>query len=170
MRFADTNASARARGTLFVHACTRAMTTPIEWLLADVLGTEVVVDWRPQPIAPAMARAEVLFSGPVGTAARIVSGLRTIPHVRFEVTEHVAGLSERYSFTPSLGVFRADLDVHGNIVVGEQQLRSAMERSPLDARSLMGQLDALLGTAWDAELEPFRVAADNDPVRYLHVI
>jgi hypothetical protein len=31
-------------------------------------------------------------------------------------------------------------------------------------------LDGLLGTAWDAELEPFRHAGDGAPVRWLHQV
>jgi hypothetical protein len=29
-------------------------------------------------------------------------------------------------------------------------------------------LGLLLGTAWDAELEPFRLAGEGTPVRWLH--
>ena len=29
-------------------------------------------------------------------------------------------------------------------------------------------LEEVLGTEWDAELEPFRVAGEGTPVRYLH--
>jgi hypothetical protein len=34
--------------------------------------------------------------------------------------------------------------------------------------SLSDELDRLLGTAWDNELEPFRRAADGAPVRWLN--
>jgi hypothetical protein len=34
--------------------------------------------------------------------------------------------------------------------------------------SLRGELDRLLGRAWDEELEPFRYAGDGAPVRWLH--
>jgi hypothetical protein len=38
----------------------------------------------------------------------------------------------------------------------------------VNATSLEEELDRLLGRAWDAELEPFRCAAEGAPVRWLH--
>ena len=37
-----------------------------------------------------------------------------------------------------------------------------------DAPTLEEELDRLLGRPWDAELEPFRCAAEGAPVRWLH--
>ena len=160
-------ASSRAWGTLFIHACTRALTAPLEWALSDVLSEQVSLDWSAQPIAPAMVRAELDWSGADGSAARMVSALRQLPHLRFEVTEHRLDGAERFSFTPTLGVFRADLDSLGNLLVGEQRLRALSERLAAGV-DVAAELDAWLGTAWDAELEPFRVASDGESVRWLH--
>ena len=38
------------------------------------------------------------------------------------------------------------------------------------AAALRAGLHGLLGTAWDAELEPFRRAGDGAPVRWLHQV
>ena len=166
------SASTRARGTLMVHACTRAMTTPLEWVLADVIGQPVALEWNVQPIAPSMMRTEYQWSGEVGSAARLASGLRSLPHVRFEITEHtqVAGCDQRISFTPTLGIFRADIDVNGDILINEQRIRHAVENESLQGISLQSAIDAMLGTAWDAELEPFRIAADSNSVRWVHKV
>lgn len=162
----------RARGTLLIHACTRAMTAPLEWVLASVIGQQVKLDWVAQPIAPSMVRASFEWAGVVGEAEKIVSGLRTIPNVRFEVTQlsSTPGFDQRWSFAPSLGVFRSDIDIHGNIMINELRIRHAMEMYSTDAVALLSALDQTLGTAWDAELEPFRIASDGDSVRWVNQV
>ena len=148
------------------------MTAPLEWVLATVLEHPVKLDWLTQPIAPSMVRASFEWSGTVGQAERIVSGVRGIPNVRFEVTQisSTSGFDQRWSYAPSLGVFRSDIDVHGNIMVNELRIRHAMENNSLDATALMAALDESLGTAWDAELEPFRIASDGDSVRWVNQV
>lgn len=166
--FADT-ASPRARGTLFLHACTKAMTSPIEWLLSEQFGNKVDLQWSAQPIAPNMVRAEYLWHGAAGSANVLASALRNIPHVRFEITEHTGFTNQRISFTPSLGIFQSETDEFGNVLVNEQQMRVLQQKLfQLDSIATSAEVDKLLGTAWDAELEPFRIAADGDSVRWLH--
>ena len=163
-------ASARARGTLLVHTCTRAMTGPLEWTLSEILGTPVTLQWQPQPIAPAAVRADVEWAGSPGTAAALASRLMKIPGIRFEITEfvHGAGCDQRFSYTPDLGIYRADTDANGDITINEQRLRTAMDRHADNPGELRRALNLMLGAQWDAELEPFRVAADGDSVRWVH--
>jgi hypothetical protein len=166
----DSAISTRARGTLLVHACTKAMTTPLEWVLSEVLGESINLAWTSQPISPSMVRAEFEWTGTLGQAARIASGLRSLPHIRFEITEHtaIAECDQRWSFTPALGMFRADIDTNGDILINEQRIRHALEVASLENVELSQALDDMLGTAWDAELEPFRIAADGNSVRWVH--
>lgn len=164
--------SMRAHGTLIVHASTKAMTAPIEWLLSDLTGNPVKLNWFSQNISPSMVRATFEWSGQAGMAAKMVSGLRTVPHIRFEISEfsNTSDFNQRFCFTPSLGIFRADINVNGDIVINEQRLRHIMETNRSDQNALETSLDELLGTAWDVELEPFRVAMDSDVVRIAHRI
>lgn len=166
------SAVSRAHGTLIVHASTKAMTAPIEWQLSDITGSHVKMDWYTQTIAPSMVRGSFEWSGQAGFAAKIASGLRTIPHIRFEVTEmsNTSDFNQRICFTPTLGIFRADINVHGDIVINEQQLRHEMEKTAGQPEKLQNAIDQLLGTAWDVELEPFRVSMDSDVVRLAHRI
>ncbi len=60
------------------------------------------------------------------------------------------------------------IGVHGDALVGEDRLRSAVQASGGDPRMLLQELDTLLGKAWDEELEPFRYAGAGAPVRWLH--
>jgi hypothetical protein len=74
----------------------------------------------------------------------------------------------RYSFTPSLGVFTGVIGACGDIMVPEDRLRTVMANAAVGKSALEGELDRLLGTPWDNELEPFRRAGDGAPVRWLH--
>jgi hypothetical protein len=101
--------------------------------------------------------------------------------MRFEVTEDpTPGVEgERYSSTPTLGVFRATIGINGDVLVGEERLRAALERAAAAARvgyredadpdaDLAEDIGRLLGQPWDDELEPFRIAGEDTPVRWLH--
>ena len=148
------------------------MTAPVEWVLADLTKAPVKLDWYNQTISPSMVRASFEWSAGSGMAAKIASGLKAIPHIRFEVTEMSSGpdFNQRICFTPNLGIFRADVNVHGDVVVNEQRLRHLLETKQSDLVEFQNAIDSLLGTAWDVELEPFRVAMDSDVVRIAHRI
>ena len=74
----------------------------------------------------------------------------------------------RYSYTPGLGIFTAVTSANGDILVPEGRLRAAVALGATGASVLETELDRLLGTAWDNELEPFRRASDGAPVRWLN--
>jgi hypothetical protein len=54
-------------------------------------------------------------------------------------------------------------------MIHEDRLRAVM-LGATDPAELRRGLDLILGTAWDAELEPFRRAGDGVPVRWLHQV
>jgi hypothetical protein len=118
-------------------------------------------------------RAELSWQAEPGTGSRLASALRDWAQLRFEVTEEpsAGAEGERWSATPSLGMFHATTGVHGDIVVREDRLRAALARAAADpATDLVGEMQALLGKAWDDELETFRYAGDGAPVRWLHQV
>jgi hypothetical protein len=88
--------------------------------------------------------------------------------VRFEVTEEPSpGVDgERFMHVPGRGLFRAATGAAGDIQLGEDQLRALMAavRGP---EGLAHALDRAMGTAWDADLEPYRHASDGAPVSAL---
>jgi hypothetical protein len=133
----------------------------------------VTLDWTPQPAAPGTLRAELSWQGDPGTGSKLASALRDWMHLRFEVTEEpsAGAEGERYSSTPTLGLFHATTGVHGDIMVREDRLRAALARAASDpATTLLDEMNGLLGKAWDDELEPFRYAGDGAPVRWLHQV
>lgn len=161
-------ANRRASGTLWVHHASRALSSHVEWALADVLPLTVDLPWQPQPAAANAVRLHVGWRGPAGTAARIASALRVFD-VRFEVVETASNeaVGERLSYVPSLGLFRATIGPLGDVLVGEDRLRSALASAYGDgARGMVEEVDRLLGGPWDRELEPFRAAALGEPVRW----
>jgi hypothetical protein len=161
------------RGVVYVHSAPPALCPHVEWAVGGVLGVRVTLDWTPQPAAPGTVRAELSWQADAGTGARLASALRDWMHLRFEVTEEpsAGAEGERWSSTPTLGLFHATTGVHGDILVREDRLRAALARAGSDpATDVLTEMQALLGKSWDDELETFRYAGDGAPVRWLHQV
>jgi len=169
---AGSDAAVLTSGVVYVHACPRAMSPHLEWALAAVFGEPVRVPWSPQVIIPTAVRTQLSWTGPMGTAARITSALLPFTHVRFEVTEDAAPgrLGERFSFTPALGLFRADIGPHGDVLIPEDRLRVAIAQSGISELTLAQEISRLLGQPWDEELESFRCAHEDATVRVLEQV
>ena len=157
-------------GVLQVHTAPPALCPHIEWAVAGTVGTTVSMPWVSQPAAPGSLRAELTWHGQPGTAGAITSALAGWNRLRFEVTEEASPGCDavRYSYTPGLGIFSAVTSANGDILVPEGRLRAAIALGATGASVLETELDRLLGTAWDNELEPFRRAGDGAPVRWLN--
>ncbi len=160
------------RGVLFVHSAAAALLPHIESALSNILGMSVSLQWTAQPAQPGTWRAEYSWSGDAGTAASIASAMRGWERLRFEVTEDMTANTEgeRFSYTPTLGIFRAVVGVHGDIMIPEDKLKSSVVRAALGETTLMNEIDKLLGKPWDDELESFRYAGEGAPVKWLHQV
>lgn len=159
-------------GVLFVHSAPAALCPHVEWAVAGVLGQRVSLQWCPQPAAPGTLRAELSWQAAPGTAARVTSALRGWQMIRFEVAENPSpGCDgERFSYTPSLGIFSAMTGVHGDVLVSENRLRAALSAASRGESGLDDEIRRLTGGPWDDELEPFRHAGEGAPVRWLHAV
>jgi hypothetical protein len=163
---------------LQVHSAPPALCPHIEWAVAGIVGVPVNLSWVGQPAAPGSVRGELAWSARPGTAGEMMSALAGWNRLRFEVTEEASPGCDavRYSYTPALGMFSAVTSANGDIMIPENRLLAAMTVAAgvrsgvpaVNATSLEEELDRLLGRAWDAELEPFRCAAEGAPVRWLH--
>jgi hypothetical protein len=160
------------RGVLYVHSAPSALCPHIEWAAGGVLGVAVSMDWIPQAAQSGTYRAELSWTGDVGSAAAVASALRGWNHLRFEITEEPTNSSEgtRFSYTPELGVFHAVTGIHGDIMIPEDRLKAAVVKAALGDTTLLNEIDKLLGKPWDDELETFRHAGDGAPVRWLHQV
>ena len=159
-----------ASGVLYVHSSPPALCPHVEWAVAAELGVRACFQWTAQPSAHGSLRAELGWHGRSGTGGRLAAALRGWSPLRYEVTEDPGPGrdGERYSVTPSLGVFRATTSANGDILIGEDRLRALMA-TPGAAQFAHG-IDTLLGGAWDSELEPYREAGDGAPVTFLHQV
>jgi len=157
-------------GVLQVHSAPPALCPHIEWAVAGTVGATVSMPWVSQPAAPGSVRAEVTWHGRPGTAGAITSALAGWNRLRFEVTEEASPGCDgvRYSYTPNLGIFSAVTSANGDVLVPENRLRAALTIAAAGTAVLDTELERLLGTAWDNELEPFRRASDGAPVRWLN--
>ncbi|WGL51085.1 DUF3145 domain-containing protein [Nocardioides sp. BP30] len=160
------------RGVLYVHSAPSALCPHVEWAVGGVLGVAVNLDWTPQGAQSGTYRAELSWTGAVGSAAAVTSALKGWNHLRFEITEESTSGSEgaRFSYTPELGVFHAVTGLHGDIMIPEDRLKAAVVKAALGETTLMLEIDKLLGKPWDDELETFRHAGEGAPVRWLHQV
>jgi hypothetical protein len=154
-----------------VHSAPLAVVPHVEWAIARVLGTPVRLEWSAQPADPNTRRAECNWSGQPGTGAEFATALRCWPMLRFEVTEEPSpGYDgERFMHVPGRGVFRAAVGVSGDLMITEDQVRSVLA-SARGSEAISHALDRLLGTAWDAELEPYRYAGEGAPATRLNQV
>jgi hypothetical protein len=159
------------RGVIYLHCCPSAIAPHVEWALAGVLGRPARLHWTNQPVAPTHLRAEASWIGPVGTAARLAASLRAWPMLVFEISEDGTSVSdgERLAYVPGRGFHRSTVAANGDVVVGEERLRGLMSRAR-SADEFQHGLAELLGTAWDVELEPYRMGGDGAPVTLLHQV
>lgn len=161
-----------ARGVLYVHSAPRALCPHVEWAAGRALERAVNFTWETQPVLKGAQRAEFYWEGPRGSGAKIASSLRGWEHLRFEVTED-AGLGAdggRWMHTPDLGIFFAQTDTVGNMVIPEDRLRYAMDVAGSNTLELHRELRLALGQAWDDELEAFRHAGEATQVTWLHKV
>jgi hypothetical protein len=161
-----------ARGMIFIHSSPRALCPHVEWAAGRALGRAVNFSWTEQPVLAGSQRAEFYWDGQQGMGAAIASSLRGWEHLRFEVTEDAGPGADggRWLHTPDLGIFYAQTDSAGNVVVPEDRIRYAMEVAGSDATELQRELRVALGQAWDDELEAFRHASDDSSVIWLHKV
>lgn len=165
-------ATPQARGVIYVHSAPKALCPHLEWAVGRSLGQAVSFEWADQPVMPGSRRAEYYWEGPAGTGAALATAIRGWEHLRFEVSEDPTPRSDggRWMHTPDLGIHYAQMDTAGNVVIPEDRVRYAMEVAEGDAFELQRELSVALGSAWDDELEPFRVASDDAPVVWLHKV
>ena len=68
---------------------------------------------------------------------------------------------ERFMHVPGRGMFRAAMSVNGDIMLTEDRVRSVIDSVHGTPQSLAHALERVLGTGWDADLEPYRHAGEG---------
>src|ERR1700759_4813149 len=138
------------RGVVYVHSTPLAVCAHVEWAIARVLDAPVSLHWAAQPVEPGARRAECSWSGRAGTGSELAAALRQWPMIRFEVTEEpssgVDGM--RFMHVPGRGLFAAAMSANGDVMLGEDRIRTLMLKAR-NPEALAHELDKALGTAWD---------------------
>ena len=138
------------QGVLYVHSAPRALTPHIEWAASGVLGVPARISWEDQPVGARLQRGEMTWRGREDTGARLVSSLRGMHEIRFEVTQEATAAVDgaRWSCTPDLGIHHAVTDHAGNIVLTEDHVRGCIERAGDDPVPCT-EAGIALGSPWD---------------------
>lgn len=158
-------------GVIYVHSSPSAVCPHVEWAISGTLGVRAGLRWTAQPAAAGQLRSECSWTAEPGTSGKIVTALRAWPMLRFEVTEEPStGVDgQRFCYAPGLGLWHARTGANGDIMVGEDQLRTLANNSA-GGDAFLHHVHKLLGTPWDDALEPFRRAGDGAPVTWLHQV
>ncbi len=162
----------QARGMIYIHSASAALCPHIEWAIGAVAGARLQFDWTNQPAERGAQRAEAAWTGDIGSGAAFASALARLGQARFEITEEPTRSSDgqRFCFTPTLGSFTAIVGIHGDIHVPEDRLKHAVATDALGGEPIHKALEKLLGVPWDEELDVFRYATEDAPIRWLHQV
>ncbi len=101
-------------------------------------------------------------------ADQIISALTRVSGLHFEAMQNLGNFGQLFMFVPGLGMYRADTNGAGEILVSEDRIRNVMEQSTGNSREMQRLIRLLLGQAWDDVLEPFRAQRYNQNIALLH--
>ena len=149
------------QGMVFIHSAPRALLSHLEWTMGRIIGGPISPHWL--PIGATQFRTEFHWQGDAQTGADLTAELMGWKSLRFEVTQD----NYRWSFTPTLGLFQANTDDAGNILVNEFRMNAALESAGSNAFELQRQMRILIGQPWDDELEIFRMRGAESPIVWL---
>lgn len=149
-----------ATGLVYLHKVPKALISHVEWTIAGVCGTAVSISWHPD-LEESGSMAVVSWSGDIQAGAVLASAFMNLKTITFEVTQDSINgeVGHRWSFLPELGMFQSAVDAAGNILVSENQIRSALLRAGENSLRIQAEIRKLLGQAWDDELEIYRERA-----------
>jgi len=152
-----------SNGLVFIHHAPKALLSHIEWTVAGVSGNPVQIKWSALKEASLGFRGSCEYFGNVEAGATLASAFMNLKQLSFEIIQYPSHPESgfRWSFTPRLGMFACATDSAGNLLIGENQLRLAMETAGSNALKLQAELRKLLGQAFDDELEVFRELVDG---------
>ena len=148
-------------GLVYIHSAPQALLAHIEWTISGITGNPQKLNWVKAVAAENQFQTVCFWHGKLADGAILASAFMNLKQIRFEITQSSSELGEgyRWSFTPTLGMFSSMTDSAGNILISENQLRTAMESAGSNALTLNRELRKLLGQAFDDELEESRGAA-----------
>ncbi len=145
-------------GDLRIYSAPNALLRHINWSLNEIFGSPITLHWQPQPLAAGTMSCEYQWRADKDRASRIASSLKAWHYLRFEVREYRVNGGEGvlYRCTPTLGLHQAVTASTGDIMIHENRLMTTLANSR-SYESLREGVESALGTAWDEELECYRL-------------
>ena len=153
------NKSINYAGDLRIYSVPSALVAHVEWALNQHLGGAQEFNWLPQPISPGAYALEFEWKSNKAFAAKIAISLKGWHFIRFEIHEINIASTEGTLFrcTPDLGLHQATTGSTGDVMIPENQIINLIQKS-VGVEKLKKSLENAIGTEWDQELEPFRIA------------
>ncbi len=145
-----------SEGLVLMHRAPSALLTHVEWTISGITGNPTKINWIKEDSSDSSFRGSVAIDCSLNDCATLASAFMNLKQLSFEVIHQSAHSGARWSFTPNLGMFHCTTDEAGNLVVGENQIRTSVEKAGSNILKLQAELRKLLGQAWDDELEPYR--------------
>jgi hypothetical protein len=147
-----------SQGMVFIHHAPASLLAHIEWTIAGVSGNPVKITWQLSAPTELGYRCELAWEAGGDSGAVLAAAFRNLKQVCFEIIQYPSegDTGYRWSYSPALGMFHCATDAAGNILIGENQIRTAMEVAGSNPLKLQAQLRRLLGQAFDDELEAYR--------------
>lgn len=153
------NKSITYAGDLRIYSVPSALVAHVEWALNQHLGGAQEFNWLPQPLSPGAYALEFEWKSNKAVAAKIAISLKGWHFIRFEMREINIASTEGTLFrcTPDLGLHQATTGSTGDVMIPENQIINLIQKS-VGVEKLKKSLENAIGTEWDQELEPFRIA------------
>lgn len=150
------------QGDLRIYSAPVALLRHIQWSLNEIFGEVVPLEWVGQPIAGGASAMSLEWRAQKSRASAIASALRSWHFIRFEVREYPVNGGEGvlYRCTPDLGMHQAVTSSTGDVMVHENRLMTLAANSE-DFETLQNSIALALGSAWDNELEGYRLALED---------
>ena len=151
--------SANYAGRIQIYSTPSALIQHIEWAINQALGQVHSLSWVNQPLNPGSKAMEFEYKVQMPIAAKLSTALKAWHYIRFEVREINKNTQDStfYRATPELGLHQVSATTNGDVVLNENQINTIIKNS-LSYEKLQVNLENALGTSWDIELEPYRIA------------
>lgn len=146
-------------GRIQIYSAPVILMQHISWAINQQLAQVVDLTWVDQPLASGSKAVELEYKYHKTIAASLAIALKGWSYLRFEIRE-VNNLTQDgtyYRATPDLGLHQVSITSNGDVTLNENQV-SAILKNSTSHEKLVSNLENALGSYWDDELEPYRVA------------
>lgn len=147
--------------TVVIHACPLAEVARVDDLLAVF---NIKSCWSNQQLLVGTQTTEVHFMASTEQVEDLLAALNRIPGIHLDLSQDQL----LFMLVPGLGIYRAQTNQAGEIMISEDRIRNALESSAGNHRELNRLMRLLLGQNWDDVLEPFRASKHHGNVALLN--